>query len=691
MRSATKLLANGQRLGDGKPADDGMCRTRTLLPLEKKGRPSMNWGKTDLTTIHRAIDKEFAEFFVEDLFPELLPDEYIEVRALRDGKAQQVWFQSAADIRRFVRTFAAEWDIYFGVAIRRGKNGDAAHTSRITAVWADVDAKCFTGGKPEAREALNLIPLRPSYVVDSGNGYHAYWLLNTPLDAAKHGDRAKAAMQGIRGWLSDHAAQPLDAVHDLARILRVPNTLNHKDGAELRVQVDVLSAEPDRRYTLDDFRQQGLWADDHPVKRDVKRAPADEQRGIATTDDEVIARAMGAKNGEKFSKLFQRGDTDGYKSGSEADEALCTLIAFYTVDAEQIDRLFRRSALMRPKWDEPHGVEGVTYGQMTTAQALAYASTRPDGKATRLSCRFRSLDRLFEETSASTVWLAKPYVAEGAITGFVGKPKSGKTTFVMNLVARVVNGKTFLEHQTTRTPVVYLTEERGVTFRQVVRRSGLDGSEQVSFLYWHDTHGISWPDVVDAAIQECKRIEAKLLVVDTLGQFAGLKGDSEYQPGHAREAMRPLQQAASSGLAVLVGHHERKSGGDIVDAMLGSAAFGGAEDLIVGVRRGSQHTRRELVAVGRFDDTPERIEVELRGGEYVVLGTEKNWAERAARDALLALPAVESEAMTLKDIKPDKVSMSAMKRAASALTQDGKLAFVGRGVKGDPQRFYRTE
>jgi putative DNA primase/helicase len=48
-------------------------------------------------------------------------------------------------------------------------------------------------------------------------------------------------------------------------------------------------------------------------------------------------------------------------------------LAFWTAgDAEQIDRLFRCSALFRKeKWDEEHRADGRTYGQVTVAKAVA--------------------------------------------------------------------------------------------------------------------------------------------------------------------------------------------------------------------------------------------------------------------------------------------------------------------------------
>jgi len=85
-------------------------------------------------------------------------------------------------------------------------------------------------------------------------------------------------------------------------------------------------------------------------------------------DDEVITRARKAKNGDLFGRLLS-GDMTGYKSQSEADQALCNLLAFWCGgDVEQMDNIFRQSALMRDKWDEKHGSQ--TYGQTTLEKAV---------------------------------------------------------------------------------------------------------------------------------------------------------------------------------------------------------------------------------------------------------------------------------------------------------------------------------
>ena len=87
------------------------------------------------------------------------------------------------------------------------------------------------------------------------------------------------------------------------------------------------------------------------------------------TDEELILRAHGAKNGEKFRKLWT-GDTSDYNGDhSRADAALCSLLGYYTDgDPARIDRLFRSSGLYREKWDRPTG--GSTYGSITIQAAV---------------------------------------------------------------------------------------------------------------------------------------------------------------------------------------------------------------------------------------------------------------------------------------------------------------------------------
>lgn len=100
-----------------------------------------------------------------------------------------------------------------------------------------------------------------------------------------------------------------------------------------------------------------------------KSTPMERLLPPSSNDDvmAIIERVKG-QTGEKVRALL-RGDMTGYKSHSEADQALCNYLAFYCgKNAAEMDRIFRCSGLMRPKWDEKHGPK--TYGAMTIDKAI---------------------------------------------------------------------------------------------------------------------------------------------------------------------------------------------------------------------------------------------------------------------------------------------------------------------------------
>lgn len=67
---------------------------------------------------------------------------------------------------------------------------------------------------------------------------------------------------------------------------------------------------------------------------------------------DLVANLYKQKNGDKFIKLYRHGDYSDYGSHSEADLALCSMIAFRAgPDPALIDGVFRDSALMREKWE----------------------------------------------------------------------------------------------------------------------------------------------------------------------------------------------------------------------------------------------------------------------------------------------------------------------------------------------------
>lgn len=111
----------------------------------------------------------------------------------------------------------------------------------------------------------------------------------------------------------------------------------------------------------------GKVATTSPV--DSKPGPA----GALNLDDAALLdKATKAKNGPEFMRLWSGDTSDQGGDDSAADLALCNLLAFWTNgDGARVDRLFRQSGLMRPKWDKIHHSDGRTYGQATADKAIA--------------------------------------------------------------------------------------------------------------------------------------------------------------------------------------------------------------------------------------------------------------------------------------------------------------------------------
>lgn len=113
-----------------------------------------------------------------------------------------------------------------------------------------------------------------------------------------------------------------------------------------------------------DALYQTFWGEDTPTIQMPVTRPL-----TLDNDEALLDKIKQSKTGAHFTELWN-GSTAGYSSHSEADIALCNILAFWTQrDTERIDRLFRRSGLMREKWDEKRS--GGTYGAKTIARAIA--------------------------------------------------------------------------------------------------------------------------------------------------------------------------------------------------------------------------------------------------------------------------------------------------------------------------------
>jgi hypothetical protein len=140
--------------------------------------------------------------------------------------------------------FSGKANVYFGVVLRKGHGGSREDLGAMTALWAEIDFKETPYDK--ALAAIKAFPLRPSFGIRSGGGFHLYWLLREPVvgttEILKIKPHLRAICRAVSGDMQ--SAEP-------ARILRVPETTNIKYNPHQPV---VFAAwHPELRYNLHDF------------------------------------------------------------------------------------------------------------------------------------------------------------------------------------------------------------------------------------------------------------------------------------------------------------------------------------------------------------------------------------------------------------------------------------------------------
>jgi hypothetical protein len=298
-------------------------------------------------------------------------------------------------------------------------------------------------------------------------------------------------------------------------------------------------------------------------------APGRADNGLP--DAEVVQKALAASKGERFARLWA-GDTSGYGSHSEADLALCGMLAFWTGgDATRMDSLFRRSGLYRKKWDRED------YRDKTIAEALNgktefYRAPKmvklADGTEHRIEdIRPEEIGKLLSGVVPEEVsWLWPSWLALGKLALVDGDPGLGKSAMTLDLAARVSAGKPFPDGaECGLAGVVLLSAEDGLadTIRPRLDAAGADTSRILSLATVPDENGhdrlLSIPEDIPLIEKGIRRVGARLVVVDPLMAF--LSGDTNsHRDQDVRRALAPLAGLAErTGAAVLVVRHLNKA------------------------------------------------------------------------------------------------------------------------------------
>lgn len=194
---------------------------------------------------------------------------HITITTLPDRKTR--WFKCTEieKISKVAENLGKKTNVFFGVGLRNevlpnGQRGSEKDILGVTVLYADIDIKgdahaqtSLPSSVDEAIDFLHGLKIKPSIIVNSGNGIHSYWLLDKPfiIETEENRKHISSIFKGFGRYVNSEAKKrgwKIDSVYDLARILRVPGTINHKLGTGAKCEVIEHS---DNRHNISDFMQ----------------------------------------------------------------------------------------------------------------------------------------------------------------------------------------------------------------------------------------------------------------------------------------------------------------------------------------------------------------------------------------------------------------------------------------------------
>jgi hypothetical protein len=251
------------------------------------------------------------------------PDGYVEVTYIAPGElnvSPKIVTQWAAlplnrdidpDMPVLMHHNTQGYGVYLGMTVRsrtkpKGKRGTKADARYVTHLWCDLDDV----DESEGLAILALHDIPPSVIVSSGGGVHGYWLLSEPVLIENDGQRDDIE-QTLQGLSLSLGAKADKSVRDLARVLRMPGTVNTKPKrggvfCEVLSIVTQTQGEP-IRYDYADLAAAYMPLGTPAQARIMREIPASafaQQDGLPTPVQNYLA--SGAGRGERNNTLFHR-------------------------------------------------------------------------------------------------------------------------------------------------------------------------------------------------------------------------------------------------------------------------------------------------------------------------------------------------------------------------------------------------
>ena len=312
------------------------------------------------------------------------------------------------------------------------------------------------------------------------------------------------------------------------------------------------------------------------------------------TDQQVLDCAFRASNGNVFSMLHagnwkmvkDEAGLQKYPSQSEADIALCNMLAFYTDNREQVGRIYWDSPLFRngtkrKRKADPDYLFNPKFGIVT--KSFDQKSLPVD---IRIQPPFGNND-FVEITSMENIemeqltWLWNGFLPKGKLTLLAGPSGVGKSTIAFSFAATVSAGAMWPDHTQSECGHVLIWSSEDDVADTILPRLVAMGAvrQNIHVLKSTTKHGVknSFDPATDVPLlyQTIQRMGGKpsLLIIDPI--VSAIAGDSHKSNDVRRGLQALVDMAAELDMAVLgITHFAKNSQGrNPVERIIGSQAF----------------------------------------------------------------------------------------------------------------------
>jgi hypothetical protein len=331
-------------------------------------------------------------------------------------------------------------------------------------------------------------------------------------------------------------------------------------------------------------------------------------------------------------------------------------------------------------------------GRLVSSPASITALLRTGARRSRLGQLARKTER----------WLWDGYLGRGQITLLTSQWKSGKTTLISVLMAKMGGGGELAGMPVAAGKVAIITEEGPDNWD--TRCENLKMGEHVTFFcrpFRGKPRLEEWQCLMDALLQLKAEEGLGLVVIDPLVSF--LPGRDENHAGSMMECLLPLADLTAAGLSVLLVHHPRKGRVIPGQASRGSGALPSHIDILMEMNWfgeiGDDDRRRRIKAYSRHQETCRNLVLELSadGTDYRACDPSESEETSECSQALRRVLESASERLTQKQILEewpedcDVPIRSTLSRTLKRGLQAETIKQKGRGIKSDPFLYWLAE